>query len=101
MDGGTVNASEVLINRTSVINGNGEWIRTSHIDWNIQIVNMPRDIAAGDDNTQLSESKVKDYVTNGSVDLATGSKVNGKDIITDPSNCSDEQILVFDLGSNT
>ena len=35
-----------------------------------------------DTDTQLSESEVETFVTNGSIDLATGSQVNGSNIVT-------------------
>ena len=82
VDGGTVNASEVSINGSAVINGSGEWVGTINVDWNTQIVNMPSDIADGDDNTQLSESDVEDYVTNASIDLAAGSMMGGSTLLT-------------------
>ena len=101
VDGGTVNASEIAINGSSVINSSGEWVGPLEVDWNTQLRNIPNDIADGDDNTQLSESQVEGYITNGSIDLASGTKVNGKDIITDPSNCADGQILVFNLSTSS
>ena len=82
VNGGTVNASEVSINGSAVINGSGEWVGTINVDWNTQIVNMPSDIADGDDNTQLSESDVEDYITNASIDLAAGSMMNGSTLLT-------------------
>ena len=82
VDGGTVNASEVSINGSAVINGSGEWVGTINVNWNTQIVNMPSDIADGDDNTQLSESEVEDYVTNASIDLAAGSMMGGSTLLT-------------------
>ena len=84
VDGGTVNATEVSINASQVIDGNGNWVgQPITVDWNnIDPNTIPSYIADGDDNTQLSEGQVEQYVTNDVINLATGSQVGGSDIVT-------------------
>ena len=84
VDGGVVNASEVQINTTQVIDGSGNWVgQPITVDWNnIDQNTIPSYITDGDDNTQLSETQVEGYITNGAIGLATGSQVNGSDIVT-------------------
>ena len=84
VDGGVVNATEVQINATQVIDGSGNWVgQPITIDWsNIDPTTIPSYIADGDDNTQLSETQVETYITNGAIDLATNSQVGGSDIVT-------------------
>ena len=56
-----------------------------------------------DTDTQLSESQVETFVTNGSIDLATGSQVNGSNIVTTATdsdtlaglNCSTDEIAKY------
>ena len=50
-------------------------------DWN-NLTSIPSDIADGDDNTQLSESDVETYITNGSLDFASGSTIGGSSMLT-------------------
>ena len=84
VDGGVVNASEVQINTSQVIDGSGNWVgQPITVDWNnIDPNTIPSYIADGDDNTQLSEGQVEQYVTNDIINLATGSQVGGSDIVT-------------------
>ena len=84
VDGGTVNATEVSINASQVIDGNGNWVgQPITVDWNnIDQNTIPSYITDGDDNTQLSESQVEQYVTNDVINLASGSQVGGSDIVT-------------------
>ncbi len=63
-------------------------------DWS-NIQNRPAGLDDGDDDTQLSESQVENYVTNGSIDLSGGSKMAGADLLTQPSGCADGQIMVY------
>ncbi len=83
VDGGSVNASEVSINASQVIDGNGNWVgQPITVDWNnIDPNTIPSYIADGDDNTQLSEGQVEQYVTNDVINLASGSQVGGSDIV--------------------
>ena len=50
-------------------------------DWN-NLTSIPSDIADGDDNTQLSESDVETYITNDSLDFASGTTIGGSSILT-------------------
>ena len=67
---------------------------------NIRVVSLlvfssiPSDIEDGDDDTQLTSSQVVGYV-----DLASGSTMDGKAIVTQDSACTDGQILVFNFAS--
>ena len=84
VDGGSVNATEVSINASQVIDGNGNWVgQPITVDWNnIDPNTIPSYIADGDDNTQLSEGQVEGYITNDVINLAAGSQVGGSDIVT-------------------
>ena len=84
VDGGTVNATDVSINAAQVIDGSGNWVgQPITVDWNnIDPNTIPSYIADGDDNTQLSEGQVEQYITNDVINLATGSQVGGSDIVT-------------------
>lgn len=84
VDGGSVNATEVSINASQVIDGNGYWVgQPITVDWNnIDPNTIPSYIADGDDNTQLSEGQVEGYITNDAINLAVNSQMNGSDIVT-------------------
>ena len=84
VEGGVVNATEVQINGSQVIDGSGNWVgQPISVDWNSLDPNtIPSYIADGDDNTQLSETEVEMYITNGMISLASGSQVAGQDIVT-------------------
>ena len=82
VDGGYVNASEIMVNGTTVVDGNGEWVGQISVDWSSQISNIPSDLLDGDDDTRLGESEVEDYITNDPIDLANGSSMNGSTLLT-------------------
>jgi len=52
-----------------------------------------------DTDTQLSESQVETFITNGSIDLATGSQVNGSNIVTTATDAntqlSESEVEIF------
>jgi hypothetical protein len=50
-------------------------------DW-ADLTGVPADIADGDDNTQLDEAEVEDFVTNDALDLASGTTIGGAVIAT-------------------
>jgi hypothetical protein len=50
-------------------------------DWS-DLGNVPAGLDDGDDDTQLSESTVEGYITNGAIDLAIGSSVGGSSMLT-------------------
>ncbi len=81
VEGGQVDATEVSINGNQVIDGNGEWVGNLNVDWN-NITSIPSDLADGDNDTQLSESTVEGYITNGAIDLNSGTTIGGMDILT-------------------
>ena len=82
VDGGYVNASEIMVNGTTVVDGNGEWVGQISVDWTSQISNIPNDLLDGDDDTRLGESEVEGYITNDPIDLASGSSMNGSTLLT-------------------
>jgi hypothetical protein len=53
-----------------------------------------------DADATITETQVEQYIENGSIDLATGSTMNGQMLVTAPPNCSDGQILSFDSSTN-
>ena len=102
VDGGTVQASqvnttEVQINASTVIDSTGTWVgQPITIDWNdIDQSSIPSYITDGDDNTQLSETQVETFVTNGSIDLDPSASINGEVIVGTPTTCSVGQALIY------
>lgn len=107
VDGGSVNATEVQINGSIVIDGSGSWVGpTISLDWqNIQ--NIPSDFLDGDQDSlaaincstgeilgwnngwictsdaSLTENDVEDFITNGALELASGSSMDGSTIVTE------------------
>lgn len=80
VEGGIVDADEIAIQSEVVIDSNKNWLGEP-IPWN-SIDGVPSDITDGDDNTQLSESDVENYITNDAINLAQGSTVDGHTILT-------------------
>ena len=111
VSGGTVDASEISIGGTLVIDANGSWVGpTMTVNWN-DIVGVPSDLLDGDDDTLmaiscqpgqvlawngatwgcaqdngLTEAEVESFVTNGPLDFASGSMVDGELIVTTGSD---------------
>jgi len=85
---GNVDATEIYVNGSMVVDGSGNWVGQSiSVDWNdIDHTTIPSYITDGDDNTQLSETEVESYVTNDAIDLAANSQVNGSNILTESSS---------------
>jgi hypothetical protein len=82
VDGGTVNASEINVGGQPVINSDGQWVgEAATVDF-MNLQNRPPGLDDGDDNTQLSQTEVVDYVNGSQVNLGTASQVDGSDIIT-------------------
>ena len=82
VDGGTVNAAEVQIGSIPVIDGNRNWVgEPITVDWS-SIQNIPSTITDGDDNTQLNESEVENFVTNDGLSLHEDTTLNGEEILT-------------------
>jgi len=76
--GTTINDWNDLTNIPADI-ADGDKIDTMVAHWD-SIRSIPADIADGDDDTQLSETEVETYITNGAIDLADGSTVGGTTI---------------------
>lgn len=86
--GGPVDATQISIGGNLIIDNNGSWVGpTLTMSWS-DLSGIPSDIADGDNDTQLSESQVENYVTNGSINLASGSQVNSSPILTESSTLS-------------
>ena len=107
VDGGTVQASEVnttevQINASTVIDSTGTWVgQPITIDWtDIDQNTIPSYITDGDDNTQLSETQVETFITNGGIDLDASSTINGDVIVGTPTTCTTGQVLIYQ-GNNT
>ncbi len=105
VDGGAVNASEVSVGLTPVIDSGGHWVGPSiTVDWS-SVTNIPSDIADGDNDTQLSEVEVETMVTNDALDLAGGSTVAGNPILTESATtlddlmCSEGEVVGWDGGA--
>ena len=80
VEGGTVDASEISIAGTTVINQQGSWVGNA-VNWS-ELNDIPADLLDGDNDSQLSESVVEGYITNGSIDLAVGSTMDGESLLT-------------------
>ena len=75
VDGGKVNASDIDIGNVPVIDSNRNWVgEPISVDWS-QIQNIPTSISDGDDNTQLSEQQVENYITNNTISLPPETKI--------------------------
>ena len=82
VEGGTVDASELLIAGNPVIDSNGLWVgQPLTVNWS-NIQGIPTDLTDGDDNTQLSESQVEGFVNNGAIDLHPSTTMNGSGLLT-------------------
>jgi hypothetical protein len=107
VDGGSVNATEVQVNGSIVIDSSGSWVGpTIFLDWqNIQ--NIPSDFLDGDQDSlaaincsqgeilgwnngwvctsdaSLTEGEVEDFITNGALELASGSSMDGGTLVTE------------------
>ena len=104
LDGGTVNASQISIGGNLIIDSNGSWVGpTVATAWN-DITGIPSEFTDGDNDTQLSESQVEDYIINGPINLATGTTLNGDGIVTFSTDsdtlldisCTDGDVAKYD-----
>jgi hypothetical protein len=88
VDGGSVNASDISIGGNPIIDGTGSWIgQPLTVDWT-NINSIPVEFQDGDDNTQLSDSQVETYVTNGPIDLNPSTTMNGSALLTQADTLS-------------
>ena len=69
VDGGVVNASEINVGGQAVINADGQWVGEAPTVDFMNLQNRPQGLDDGDDNTQLSQSEVVDYVNGSQVNL--------------------------------
>tara|TARA_B100000925_G_scaffold288123_1_gene268559 strand:+ start:340 stop:1356 length:1017 start_codon:yes stop_codon:yes gene_type:complete len=106
VEGGIVDASEIQIGSIPVIDGNRHWVgEPITVDWS-QVQNIPIYVSDGDDNTQLSESEVEQYVTNDGISLHADTTLNGQEILTlgmDADSlvdisCTGPDVLKWDVG---
>lgn len=107
LEGGSVNATEVQVNGSTVIDGAGNWVGTMpSVDFNT-LTGVPTELTDGDDDTlasitcavgeilawggsawicasdnTLSETIVESMITNGAIDLAAGTTMAGLDVLT-------------------
>ena len=96
LKGGSVDATQIQVGGSVVIDSNGSWVGpTINLGWE-DIQNIPADFADGVDNdTVLSESEVEDFITNGALDLAEGTTIGGK-ALQESISCQPGQILQYD-----
>ena len=96
---GYITNAPIGLAQSSSIQGQGLILtQSSSIPWSqLNPSTIPAGLQDGDD--VLSESDVETMVTNGALDLATNTTVNGELIVTTPPNCSDGQILSYDAAS--
>ena len=82
LEGGSVDATEVLINGIPVIDASGHWVGPAdQPDW-YSIPNRPSGLDDGDDDTQLDQAGVLNYIDGSTVNLGTGSQVDSANIVT-------------------
>ena len=95
VDGYVSNNGYALSGSLSAIATSGDWS---------DLQSVPSDLADGDD--ELGESQVEGYITNGSIDLASGSTMGSSGLLTenstvglsqlDTTGASSNQVLSFD-----
>lgn len=83
--GGPVDATEISISGTVVIDESGAWVGPSDessLGWS-DISGVPSDFADGvDDDTQRTDEDIRGAVSSESIDLAAGSTLDGVDLAT-------------------
>lgn len=85
VSGGLVDALEISIGGQLIIDGSGSWVGpTVALNWS-EVVGVPFDLLDGDNDTQLSESQVEQFVINDGIDLHSGTTVSGSPILTESS----------------
>ena len=66
--GGNVDAQQLQIGGQTVVDSNGLWVgQTPIVGWS-ELSGVPGDLLDGDDNTQLTEQQVEDFVENDALD---------------------------------
>ena len=72
----------VQIGSSPVIDGNRNWAgEPITVDWS-SVQNVPSELQDGDNDTQLNESEVENYITNGGLSLHEDTTLNGQEILT-------------------
>ena len=103
IDGGDVNAAQISVSGTPVVDSGGHWVgQPLTVDWG-SVTSIPSGFSDGVDDV-LNESQVEDFVSNSALDLASGTTVGGLSIVTPDTDqdslalfsCTDEQILKYD-----
>ena len=96
VEGGSVNATQIQVGGSVVIDSDGTWVGpTVSVSWG-EIQDIPEGFSDGIDNdTQLSESEVENMVTNGPLDFASGSTIDGKSL-QEAISCQEGEILRWD-----
>ena len=95
VQGGDVDAQKIQINGQLVIDSNGQWVGDSPpVNWST-ISDIPSDLSDGDNDTQLTENQVEDFVQNDPLNFSAGSQVNGAAILTQPSTCNNGEVLIY------
>jgi subtilisin-like proprotein convertase family protein len=83
--GGPVDASEVSIDGTVVIDETGAWVgpaAETSLGWS-DVTDIPSDFADGvDDDTQRTDEEIREAVTGSAIDVADGSTMGGVSIAT-------------------
>ncbi|HCP47351.1 MAG TPA: hypothetical protein DIU15_15015 [Deltaproteobacteria bacterium] len=88
LDGGLVNASEISVGGSLVINSDGNWVGAAPpVSWN-ELSDVPADLQDGDADTQLSDLEVLSIAQQSPLDLAPGSTLGGVDLSTGPHTTS-------------
>jgi subtilisin-like proprotein convertase family protein len=93
--GGPVDATELYVNGTQVVDADGNWVgggstgsggtgSSGSLYWS-DLLGVPSDLLDGDDDTQLTESDVEAFILNGTINLVTGSRMGGYDLLTTDS----------------
>ena len=106
IDGGTVDAAQISVGGQLVVDGSGEWVGPSiSPNWN-NLSGIPAGFSDNQDNdTQLSEGEVINYVVSTGIDLHSDTTLNGNSIATSQDtiasiSCADGEILLFDLSNS-
>jgi len=102
--GGPVDASEVSIDGTVVIDETGAWVgpaAETSLGWS-DVTDIPSDFADGvDDDTQRTDEEIREAVTGSAIDVADGSTMGGVSIATTADTlaglgCTTGQLASFD-----
>ena len=105
IEGGTVDAAQISVGGQLVVDSSGAWVGPSvQSNWN-NLSGIPAGFSDNQDNdTQLSESEVVNYVVANGVNLHGDTTLGGQEIATredtvNSISCLNGEILVFDLAS--